>query len=157
MTPTIRLAGLDDLDELARLRWEFRVEAGTPVTRSFGAFVEEFRSFAKDAFADGAPWRAWVAEDDDHLVGCTWIQLVEKVPHPDRDRWQRPIAYVTTMYVEPGHRNSGLGRELLERALDFARERQVDGVLLWPSVRSRPFYERAGFVSGFLWLDVAGD
>jgi hypothetical protein len=46
---------------------------------------------------------------------------------------------------------------LLERAIGFAREREVDGVVLWPSERSRPFYERAGFGPGPLWLDVAGD
>ncbi len=153
-----RPATPDDSDELARLRWDFRVEAGTPATRSYETFVKEFRAFAKDVFADGgAPWRAWVAEDDDRLVGCAWIQLVEKVPHPNRERWERPIAYLTNMYVEPAYRNSGLGRELLNQALGFAREREVDGVLLWPSERSRPFYERAGFGPGFLWFDVAGD
>lgn len=153
----VRPATPYDVDGLARLRWEFRVELGTPVTRTYEAFAEEFRSFTRDAFADDAPWRAWVAEDDDRLVGCAWLQLVEKVPHPDRARWQRPIAYLTTMFVEPGHRDAGLGRELLERALEFARGREVDGVLLWPSERSRAFYERAGFAPGFLWLDVAGD
>ena len=157
MRPIVRAATLDDVDELSRLRWDFRVEAGTPVTRSHEAFAEEFRAFAADALTEGSQWRAWVAEEDDHLVGCAWLHLVEKVPHPDRDRWQRPIAYLTTIFVEPAHRNSGLGRELLDRALDFAREREVDGVLLWSSERSRPFYERAGFGPGFLWMDIAGD
>ena len=157
VTPTIRDAALQDADELARLRWEFRIEAGTPATRDHDEFLREFRSFATEAFADGAPWRVWVAEDDGRLVGCTWLQLVHKVPHPSRTLAERPVAYVTNMYVDPGHRNSGLGRELLDRAVEFAREREVDGVLLWPSERSRPFYERAGFGPGWLWLDVAGD
>ena len=157
MTPTIRRATFEDADELARLRWEFRVEAGTPVTRDYDEFLEEFRAFAADAFADGGSWRAWVAEEDGRLVGCAWLQIVAKVPHPSRTLTERPIAYVTNMYVDPDHRNSGLGRGLLDRALEYAREREVDGVMLWPSERSRPFYERAGFGPGWLWLDVAGD
>lgn len=157
MRPKIRVATLEDADELARLRWEFRIEFGTPATHDYEAFLSEFRAFAADAFADDAPWRAWVADEGGRLVGCAWLQIVVKVPHPSRTLTERPIAYVTNMYVDAGHRNSGLGRELLDRAIGFARGREVDGVMLWPSERSRPFYERAGFGPGWLWLDVAGD
>lgn len=83
----IRAATPDDADELARLRWDFRVEHGTPASRSFEEFVEGFRAFTAEVLADGSPWRAWVAEADARLVGCVWLQLVEKIPHPSRDRW----------------------------------------------------------------------
>jgi GNAT superfamily N-acetyltransferase len=156
---TVRPAAPADADELARLRWDFRIEDGTPVGRDREGFVEEMRAFVAEVLAVGSAWRAWVAEDEDRLVGCVWLQLVEKIPHPNRTRWQRPVAYVTNMYVEPGRRNSGLGRELLEAALSFARERDVDGVVLWPSPRSRRFYERAGFApaGAGLWLPMSGD
>lgn len=156
---SIRLAVLGDVDELTRLRWEFRMEAGTPSSLTRAAFEDEMRSFASDALADGTTWRVWVAQDADRLVGCVWLQLVERVPHPDLPRWTRPIAYLTNMFVEPGRRDGGLGRRLLDVALAFAREREVDGVILWPSPRSVPFYERAGFSSrpGPLWLEVEGD
>lgn len=153
----IRLATVADTDELARLRWEFRIESGTPATRTYETFLEEFRAFAHDAFDDMATWRAWVADGGGRLVGCAWLRLIERVPHPNKALDERPIAYVTNMFVDPDHRNSGLGRALLDRVLDFAREREVDGVVLWPSDRSRPFYERAGFGPGPLWIDVSGD
>jgi GNAT superfamily N-acetyltransferase len=131
---------------------------GTPVTRSWGDFREEMRGFAREVLRPGTSWRAWVVEDGDRLVGCVWLQLIEKVPHPGRTRRERPVAYVTNMYVEPDRRDAGLGRELLDVAVAFARERGVDGVLLWPSERSRPFYERAGFEDGpWRWLEVDGD
>ena len=88
----IRRATRRDVDELARLRWDFRVEHGTAASRTFDAFADEFRAFASDVLADGTPWRAWVAEDEGRLVGCVWLQLVEKIPHPSRGRWERPIA-----------------------------------------------------------------
>jgi RimJ/RimL family protein N-acetyltransferase len=129
----IRRATLDDADELARLRWDFRVEHGTPVSSTFEAFAEGFRAFATEALADGAPWRAWVAEDEGRLVGCAWLQLVEKIPHPSRGRWERPIAY--------------------------AREREAAEAVVWPTPPSASFYRRAGFGSEAapLGMDLAGD
>ena len=155
----IRRATLDDADELARLRWDFRVEHGTPVTRTFEEFASEFRVFVTDALADGASWRAWVAHADGRLVGCLWLQLVEKVPHPSRGRWERPIAYVTNAYVEPGLRDAGLGTRLLDAALEFAREHEVAEAVVWPAPRSVSFYRRAGFGTGSapLGMDLAGD
>jgi GNAT superfamily N-acetyltransferase len=62
------------------------------------------------------------------------------------------------MYVEPRRRGGGLGRRLLDAAVAFARDRGVDGVALWASERSKPFYERAGFEPGrWRWLEIEGD
>ena len=156
---TIRPASADDADELARLRWDFRVEHGTLVSRTFAEFIEEFRTFANDVLADGAPWRAWVAEEEGRPVGCVWLQLVEMVPHPSRERWERPIAYVTNVYVEPGLRGAGVGARLLDAAMGFAREREVAEAIVWPTQRSVSFYRRAGFgtESAPLGMDLAGD
>ena len=155
----LRAATPDDADELARLRWEFRVDHGTPVARTFEDFLHEFRGFATEVLVDGSPWRAWVLEGRDRLIACVWFQLVEKVPHPSRGRWERPIGYVTNMYVEPDLRNEGLGARLMEQVLAFAREREVAEIVVWPSPRSVPFYRRAGFDAeeAPLLLDLAGD
>jgi ribosomal protein S18 acetylase RimI-like enzyme len=155
----IRPATPEDADELARLRRDFRVEHGTPVSRTFDEFIEEFRTFANDVLAGGAPWRAWVAPADGRLVGCVWLQLVEKVPHPSRGRWERPIAYVTNAYVEPGLRDAGLGARLLDAALTFAREQRMSEAIVWPTPRSVSFYRRAGFgtESASLGMDLTGD
>ncbi len=155
----LRSATSDDADELARLRWDFRVEQETPVARSFEDFVEEFRAFAASVLADGTPWQAWVAEDEGRLVGCAWIQLVEKVPHPSRGRWERPIAYVTNVYVEPALRDEGLGARLLDAAMAHAREHEAAEAVVWPTPRSVTFYRRAGFGSETapLGMDLAGD
>ena len=155
----IRRATIADADGLARLRWDFRVEHGTPVTRELDEFVDEFRAFAAESLADGAPWRAWVAEVDGRVAGCLWICFVEKVPHPSRRRDERPIVYLTNVYVEPQLRNVGIGRRLMDAALEHAREVQAAEAIVWPTERSVAFYERAGFgtESGPLWLDLAGD
>jgi ribosomal protein S18 acetylase RimI-like enzyme len=155
----IRRATAGDADELARLRWDFRVEQGTPVSRTFDAFAGEFRAFAADALADGTAWRAWVAEDAGCPVGCVWLQFVEKIPHPSRGRGERPIAYVTNVYVEPALRDEGLGARLLDAAMSYAREHEAAEAVVWPTPRSVAFYERAGFgvEAAPLGMDLAGD
>lgn len=159
MRPTVRPATVGDVEALARLRWEFRIEAGTTASLAREAFEEHLTAFARDALGPESPWRAWVAEESNRLIGCVWLRLIELIPHPGRGRGERPIAYVSSMYVEPDRRNHGLGRALLEAALVFARECRAGGVILWPSERSRPFYERAGFgrTGGPSWLELEGD
>jgi GNAT superfamily N-acetyltransferase len=154
----VRRATIDDADELARLRWEFRLEAGTPSSTTFDRFAEEMRSFVRDTIADDS-WCAFVAERDGRLIGCVWVQFVERVPHPNLRRGERPVAYVTNMYVEPDLRDRGVGRELLDAAVDLARRRGASGAVLWPSERSVPFYRRAGFGTDDapLFMPLAGD
>jgi GNAT superfamily N-acetyltransferase len=112
---------------------------------TYPEFVADFHGFAVRALTDADRWRAWVAESDGRLAGCVWLQVVERVPHPGLRTGERPIAYLTTMYVTPDLRSGGVGRALLDVAVAFARERRAGGAILWSSERSIPFYERAGF------------
>ena len=140
----VREATVRDADELARLRWQFRVEAGTQrsiTVESFGRrngvvragrprrTISGLRSLPSEAVASS----------------CVWVQFVERVPHPNLRRGERPIAYITNMYVEPTLRNGGIGRALLDAAVGRAQGRGASGAILWPSERSVPFYRRAGF------------
>jgi GNAT superfamily N-acetyltransferase len=156
--PIVRRATPADADELARLRWDFRVEHGTPVTRDVEEFGDEFRAFVAQTLAPGTPWRAWVAEADDRLVGCAWVRFVDKVPHPGRRHAERPIAYLTNVYVEPSRRNGGLGSRLMDAALGHARDSRAGEAIVWPTERSLGFYRRAGFgPGGPLWMSLEGD
>jgi GNAT superfamily N-acetyltransferase len=53
--------------------------------------------------------------------------------------------YVSHAFVRPAYRNGGAGRLLLDAAIDEARSRGFVRLVLNPSTRSVPFYERAGF------------
>jgi GNAT superfamily N-acetyltransferase len=156
---TIRPASVRDADQLAQLRWDFRIEGGTPQSTTLDEFVQEMRAFVGDLLAEGTAWRAWVAEDAKRLVGCVWTQVVERVPHPNLRRGERPIVYVTNMYVVPELRNGGIGGGLLDAAVAYARERRASAAILWPSSRSISFYRRAGFghEDAPLLLSLEGD
>ena len=80
--------------------------------------------------------------DGDAIVGQLWVQAIEKIPNPAAELERH--AYVSNLFVQPAHRG-GAGTGLLEAALAWARANEVDRVILWPSSRSVPLYERHGF------------
>ena len=140
--PRIRQATLGDAPELARLRWSFRDELGM-AEEPFEAFRERFTRFLTDALAGGS-WAAFVADAGDRLVGTAYVQIVRKVPVPNEVE-RHAFGYVTNAFVEPEARNGGLGARLLDAAMGWAREREPDALVLWPSQGSVRFWKRAGF------------
>lgn len=73
--------------------------------------------------AEGA-WCAVVAEDvEGHLVGCMYLERVEKVPVPHE--FSRAWGYVTHAYVRPDAQNMGLGTAILRRLMNEARIRHL--------------------------------
>ena len=101
-----------------------------------------FAGFVRRALAAGT-WTVWVAEADGRLLAHVYVEAVEKVPRPDRPaaRW----GYTTAVYTVPEVRNRGIGSRLLRRVTDWAAAEGLEFLLLWPSERSGPFYDRAGF------------
>jgi GNAT superfamily N-acetyltransferase len=138
----IRRAGPADVPELARLRHTFRIELDPPVEAET-EFLARCSAWMTERLTSGATWRCWVASSRGRLVGTLWLGLIEKLPNPAGHLERH--AYVSSVYVVPGLRNSGIGSALLTTCLNECRAEGVDSVLLWPTSRSRALYERHGF------------
>jgi len=141
MNAVIRLAVPADAAALAGLRWAFRSVEAEPVEDE-GAFLARCAAWMAERLASDR-WRCWVAGTGLELVGCLWLQMIEKVPNPAAELEQH--AYITSVFVQPPARGAGLGEALLRVALDFCRENRVDSAILWPTTRSRSLYVRHGF------------
>lgn len=85
----------------------------------------------------------WLAEADGHPVGMMNLAIFERMPRPGRapSRW----GYLGNAFILAAYRNRGIGRRLISAVLGYADENGFARVVLSPTDRSIPFYERAGF------------
>ncbi|HMF98989.1 MAG TPA: GNAT family N-acetyltransferase [Vicinamibacterales bacterium] len=137
----IRAAVSADAEQLAELRWEFRI-ARAPATEDHDAFVRRCAEWMRRELDSQAVWRAWVAAAGETVVGQVWVQTIHKMPNPVAEGERH--AYVSNVFVQPAYRG-GAGSRLLEAAVAWARASNIDRVILWPSARSVTLYERHGF------------
>ena len=134
----IRRAEDADLPATARLRRESTVEQDGD--RADPSFEERFSAW----YARESSRRImWLAEVDGRMVGAVNLAVFERMPRPGRapSRW----GYLGNAFVLAAYRNQGIGRQLLDAALGYASENGFARVVLSPTERAVPFYERAGF------------
>jgi GNAT superfamily N-acetyltransferase len=139
-----RLAAEADLGELAQMRWDFRLEEAPGATRHDQAtFLRACTVFLRQGLAEQR-WTYWIAEQDRLIVSHIYIQRVPKVPKPNK--LDDALGYVTNVYTRPAYRGQGIGTQLMTQVLAWAREQDLESLIVWPSEASVRFYERAGFV-----------
>jgi len=139
----IRRGAPEDASDLARLRYAFRTELD-PAAESETAFLARCTDWMDDRLRAGGAWCCWVALSGPSIVGTVWLQLLEKLPNPVGHPGFH--GYVSSVYVVPRLRNSGIGSALLAACIAEAETQGLDALFLWPTDRSRPLYERHGFV-----------
>src|SRR5262245_18361585 len=134
----IRRAGDADLAVIARLRCQWTQEQGR--ASEDPGFDERLAAwFAREA----SRGIIWMAEADGRAVGMVNLAVFERMPWPGRapSRW----GYPGNAFVLAAYRNQGIGGQLVSAVLGYADESGFVRVVLRPSERSIPFYERAGF------------
>jgi GNAT superfamily N-acetyltransferase len=139
----VRLATLDDVDELVQMRWEFSKEDYEVSTISFEDFHQTCSEFLVKAIKSGN-WYIWVSEVEGDIVSHMYLQLIHKVPRPGKT--QAPYyGYVTNVYTRPAFRSQGIGTGIHVAMEKWSKENQVEFLILWPSSTSVQFYTRNGF------------
>lgn len=141
---TVRFATAADVPVVAGLRQAWTEEnAGGPVEDP------SFETVFADWFEREAGQRViWLAEAGDRVVGMLNLLVFTRMPRPRVEAAaQHPTqwGYVANVYVVPGDRDRGVGRLLLDAVTAHADEQGLARLVLSPSERSVPFYERAGF------------
>ena len=124
---TVRLAGPDDIDVVARLLTEFREHEGRdwPPEESIRAGVE----------------RLMPRDDTEYLLGGDW--------------WDAEDCNVEDVFVRADARGAGLGRELVSAAIDRARERGCRRMELDTGADNAPaqgLYRSLGFFDSGIFM-----
>jgi GNAT superfamily N-acetyltransferase len=134
----IRRAESADLAAIVQLRREWtREEAGE---------IEDPDFEENLAAWFGREWSRrimWLAEEGGRPVGMMNLAIYERMPRPGRalSRW----GYLGNVFVLAAYRNRGIGSQLVSAALNYADRNGFVRVVLSPTERSIPLYERAGF------------
>jgi GNAT superfamily N-acetyltransferase len=134
----IRRAEDADLAAIVRLRRQWTQEQEGD--REDPAFDERLAAW----FTRESSHRiTWLAEADDRPIGMMNLAIFERMPRPGRasSHW----GYLGNAFVLAAYRNQGIGRQLISAVLAYADENGFARVVLSPTERSIPFYERAGF------------
>ncbi|MGH9141284.1 MAG: GNAT family N-acetyltransferase [Vicinamibacterales bacterium] len=137
----IRAATIADATLLAELRWDFR-STQHPPREAHEPFVRRCTAWMRRELQNGSAWKAWVAVDQQVIVGQVWLHTLQKIPNPIAESEQ--LAYLSNLYVTEAARG-GTGTRLLETALASCRASRIDRVVLWPSIRSVTLYVAHGF------------
>jgi GNAT superfamily N-acetyltransferase len=143
---TVRVAGRDDAPAVAALRraWTEENHGGPIDDDGFDAVFAAWFEREHDQRV------TWLAEVRGRTVGMLNLLVFTRMPRPrsapapgSPEAW----GYVANVYVAPGQRDGGTGRLLLDAATSYADEHGFARLVLSPSERSVPFYERAGFTT----------
>jgi ribosomal protein S18 acetylase RimI-like enzyme len=134
--PRARRATTDDAAQAARLMHRFNVEFDEEIDEPEVLERRYREQLAADDFA------VILAADSD--VGFAQLRYKGQI-YSDA-----PTAYLEELYVVPDRRGEGLGRALLEAAMEEARAHGADHIDLGTSTddtAARALYESAGFTN----------
>ena len=142
---TIRAGRKEDAAEAARL-WMQSAKEHTAHDRVYETSPEAektMRRFLADVANSNYSF-LFVAVTEERTVGFISGELRQGSPTFLPKTW----ASVDDVFVEPGHRNRGMGHALLHSVKAWARERDADGISLQvaaANARGRKFYDDLGF------------
>ena len=135
-SPAIRRGGPDDAPEVARLLHDFNTEFDEPTPG-----VEALTERARELLGDG---EMTVLLGGEGPAGIAVLRFRPSI-------WTRTLdAYLEELYVAPGRRGQGIGRALLEAALEVARESGAEHIDLTTSTDDTAalgLYESSGFTN----------
>lgn len=142
---TIRPGRRDDAPAAARLWMQSAEEHAVhdPVYTTAPGAERVMRRFLADLASSGHTF-LFVAEIGERTVGFISGELREGSPTFRAKSW----ASVDDVFVEPEHRNLGVGHALIESVRGWAKERGADGISLQVAAaneRARKFYREMGF------------
>ena len=130
----VRLAGPEDAEAVGRLLYDFNREYDEPVPRP-----ETLAKRVRELLAGGD---TEIIVGGDGPDGLAVLRFRLSITTPGLE------CYLAELYVVPDRRGQGLGRALMEAAMDLAREKGADYMDLGTSeddVAARALYEKLGF------------
>ena len=143
-----RLADINDLEELARIRVVFLEEANAVVGDDEKAvlYASNLEYFTREL---NRGFVAWLAVEEGEIVGTSGVSFYDYPPNKSAPTGKK--AYISNMFTYPQHRGRGIATKLFTLTVDEAKLRGYEKVTLNATAMGRPIYEKYGFT------DIEGD
>lgn len=130
----IRIASASDYEQLLRLYRQLNPEdpaAGTAVKQAF------------DTILQSSALKLVVAEEDGRLIGSCYLNVI-----PNMTRAGKPYALIENVITDAGYRNKGIGKAVMNFAVDLAERAGCYKVMLMTGRKDsavHAFYISCGF------------
>jgi GNAT superfamily N-acetyltransferase len=138
----IRRAVCADAETLVAHRRTMFHEMGYGDEAALDAMAAGFRPWLAEKMERGE-YLAWVATEQDAIVGGVGLWLMDWPPHMIGPGARR--GNILNVYTSPASRRRGIARDLMQAALDWCREHGIRAVILHSSNDGRHLYEQLGF------------
>jgi GNAT superfamily N-acetyltransferase len=134
-----RRLGQQDLDSFIGLRIrQLREEGATEDVDLRPALLDYYIRHMKDG-----TFVAWLAVDDDRIVGTSGMSFVEKPPYFGCPSGR--MGLLSSMYTDPRYRRRGIATELLRKVVDEAKAYGCGTVQITASDMGVKLYDAFGF------------
>jgi|GEM_PF-69198 len=131
-------------DQLSQLRWDFTLADRNidELDLDHPSFIQECQGFFSQGHSQDT-WSHWVVIVNDEVVSSISVNHIRKVPKPTL--FMDEYAYVTNVYTKPEFRQRGLASRLMDHILTWAKERNFELMIVWPSRPAVNYYKKVGF------------
>ena len=131
-----------DLDLICRHRHEmFKASGRTDAIVQ--PSTDAFKEWLKPRLHDGS-YFGWLALVDGIEVAGLGMMVIDWPPHPSHPLQARR-GYILNVFVEPLCRGQGLARALMGIALEEAKVRNLQYLILHATAMAMPMYEKLGW------------
>ncbi len=140
---TLRRASTADLETLVAHRKEMFRDMGYKEDATMESMSSRFRVWLLKQMNAG-DYCAWlISAADGSVAAGTGLWLMDWPPHMIGKSARR--GNILNVYTAQSFRRRGLARVLMQAALDWCRENQIDTVILHASAAGRSLYVSMGF------------
>jgi len=135
------MADCDQLVTVAQLRQDMALEMGGDWDRDHPGWRARFVEYF-NVLQNKGQGQVLCATVSGEVVAMAAVTIVEDYHSHTRGR---NSARINMVYVQPAHRRRGIGRKLMQAALDWLKEQHCEVVRLNASEDGKRLYESIGF------------
>lgn len=137
----IRRSAKSDIQQLAHMRRLFFEESHTFSEEEGTLFEERTVGFLAEHLDDKLI--SWHAEKDKALIAVAFLEIAERLPHPDRKYGK--MGTVLNVYTKAPFRNQGIAGQLVSELIEEAKRQKLDKLELMATKLGYPVYRKMGF------------